>query len=266
MADRIVRSHTVAGQAVLPERFLTDLPRVFIKEGRCIYKGRNEVRVVQAGPHKWVIKKYGKPFILNRIFYSLGIRTPKAVRSYRNAQEILKKGFRTPRPLAQELHYRNGLLGASYFVSEWAEGTSVAQAPKSTTLVRALARYTARLHEAGLMHRDYILSNILFTKEQENYHFELIDINRFFFQRGPLDFFHVCANLMQPFHEDKKIKIFVTEYARVRRLNVPVLLGCVRSLRALRNGYSQLKKYLRKLPGAHYVSRQAKRPCKKRSR
>ena len=266
MADRVVRSHTADSQAILPERFLTDLPHVFSREGSLIYKGRNEVRFVQVGPHKLVIKKFGIPFILNRLFYSLGIRTPKAVRSFQNAQQILAKGFRTPRPLAQELHYRGGLLGDSYFISEWAEGASVASARKSGNLVRALARYTAQLHAAGMMHRDYILSNILFTKEGDTYQFELIDINRFIFQRGALDFFHVCTNLMQPFHDDKKIKVFVTEYARARQLNAKVLVWWVLRFRHLRSGYSQLKKFLRRLPGARCFSSQANRDYKKRHR
>ena len=257
MADKIVRSHSDAGKAVLPKRFLTDLSRVFAKEGYRIYQGRNEVRVVPVNERKIVIKKYGKPPIFNRIFYSLGIRVPKSVRSYKNAQEILARGFRTPQPLAQEIHYHNGLLGDSYFVSEWAEGRSLAAVRKTGTLVRSFARYTAQLHEAGMMHRDYILSNVLFTMENNRFKFELIDINRFIFQKGPLDYFHVCVNLMQPFHEDRRIRVFVTTYARARQMDEKKLVLWVLRFRHLRNRYSQLKKWLRKLPGAHYFTRKA---------
>ena len=264
MADRIVRSHTPAAKAILPERFFTDLPGVFSKEGRCIYRGRNEVRILPIGPKTIVIKKYGNPPIFNWVLYSLGIRTPKVIRSYKNAQEILARGFRTPRPLAQEIHYHNGLLGDSYFVSEWAEGRSLAVVRKTGTLVRALARYTAQLHEAGMMHCDYILSNVLFTMENNRYKFELIDINRFIFQKGPLDYFHVCVNLMQPFREDRRIRVFVTTYARARQMNEKRLVWWVLRFRHLRNGYSQLKKLLRKLPGAHYFTRKAKRLKKRR--
>ena len=171
------------------------------------------------------IKKYSVPFILNRLLYSWKIRTPKTLRSYQNAQKITARGFRTPAPLACEIHYQNGILQDSYFVSSWMGGTPVSSVRKNGMLVRALARYTAALHKKGLMHRNYTLNNILFTRQDGKYRFGLIDINRFIFQKGPLDWFHVCLNLMQPFPNDKHLKIFVTEYARVRQINENILSG-----------------------------------------
>ena len=264
MTDKVIRTSTNQAKTLLPERFFTQLPKVFAQEGKLIYKGRNEVRIVQVGERKIVIKKYGVPPIFNRILYSWGIRTPKSVRSYQNAQEILKRGFYTPLPFLQEIHYHDGVLSDSYFVSTWANGTAVSAARKNGNLIRALARYTAKLHEQGMMHRDYILNNILFTFNDGTYQFELIDINRFIFQKRKLNWFYVCINLMQPFHDERKIKTFVTEYAKARKMNENLLIFWVLLFRRIRNGYSKLKEILRKLPGAHYFSRKAKRRRKLR--
>ncbi len=263
MTQRILHEHTTAGQSALSPDFFTNLPAVFEQNGICIYQGRNEVRALEIKGQKIVIKKYGIPPIFNRILYSWGIRTPKAVRSFRNAQKILERGFHTPLPYIQEVYYEKGLLGKSYFVSSWASGKAVGSVHKTGKLIRALARYTARLHEQGMMHRDYLLNNIHFTEKDGKYKFELIDINRFIFKNKPLGWFAVCVNLMQPFYRDKQLKIFVTEYARVRHINENILVWCVLRFRHIRNGYSQLKKILRKLPGAYHFSRKAKHPARK---
>lgn len=45
----------------------------------------------------------------------------------------------------------------------------------------AFAEFTARLHEAGILHLDYSPGNILYDKIGEEYHFSLVDINRMHF-------------------------------------------------------------------------------------
>ena len=264
MTEHVEKGHSSTVANVLPPPFLICLPDIFSKEGRLIYKGRNEVRVLNVNNQKISIKKYGPPPIFNRLLYSWKIRTPKALSSYQNAQKIIERGFKTALPLVYEIHYKNGILQDSYFVSSWLEGTPVSSVRKNGMLVRALARYTAELHQKGMMHRDYILNNVLLTKNEGTYQFGLIDVNRFIFQKGPLNWFLVCVNLMQPFPNDKQLKIFVTEYARARHINENVLAWWVLKFRHIRNGYSALKQVLRKLPGAQYFSRKAKRSKRQR--
>lgn len=59
-------------------------------------------------------------------------------------------------------------------------------------VVIAFARYTARLHESDIMHRDYSPGNILFDKIDGEYHFMLVDINRMSFGKISIDM--GCAN------------------------------------------------------------------------
>lgn len=262
MNNRIEQAYTAQGKKLLSDLKIKDLGRALFSKGQLVYKGRNEIRSLQLDCGKIAIKKYGKPPIFNHILYSCGIRTPKALRSYRNALQIMERGFQTAAPFGYEIYYQNGILQDSYFISAWEEGTSVGAVPKTGPLIRALASYTAALHEKGMMHRDYMQHNVLFTKQNNQYQFSLIDINRFVFRSKPLGWFHTCLNLMQPFCNEKQLKIFVTEYARARHLNSDVLTWWVLRFRHFRNGYSALRHVLRKLPGAHYFSRKAKRPSK----
>lgn len=259
MTDTIKSEYTTQGKRILTGLLDKGQWKDLLAKGKVIYKGRNEIRVLELNGYKVSVKKYGKPIIFNRILYSLGVRTPKALRSYRNAQQIMERGFQTAVPLGYEIHYKNGVLQDSYFVSLWAQGTPVGSVRKTGLLVRALAQYTVALHEKGLRHLDYAQHNILFTKQHNRYQFSLIDVNRFVFRSKPLGWLDTCLNLMQPFVGNKQLKIFVTEYAYARRVNKDALVWWVLCFRRLRNGYSDVKHLLRKLPGAHYFSRKAKR-------
>lgn len=59
-------------------------------------------------------------------------------------------------------------------------------------LIIAFAQYTANLHQAGIMHRDYSPGNILFDQIDGEYHFMLVDINRMTFGEISVDM--GCAN------------------------------------------------------------------------
>ena len=257
----MLRSYDTRTQ--LPANWKQDVSRLFAQEGHCIYKGRNEIRTMQINGQTIVLKKYGRPPIFNHFLYSLGLRTPKALRSYKNAQAILACGFDTPRPLGYEIRYQEGWMTDSYFISTCAEGISVAEGfqaggAAADELLQAFARYTAELHMHGLMHRDYILNNVFFVQRDGEYHFSLIDINRFVLQKRPIGWLLVCINLMQPFSDDARLRKFVAAYARARGVNENKLVWWVLRSRHIRNRYSRLKELLRKLPGARYFSPRAK--------
>ena len=46
-----------------------------------------------------------------------------------------------------------------------------------TEVVRAFARFAARLHEDGFLHRDFSSGNILYDRRGDRLHFALVDTN-----------------------------------------------------------------------------------------
>ena len=260
MKKEISYQLTESDKSPLPEGFLAQLPDVFAREGETIYRGRNEIKIFhikdKAGrPLTICVKKYGIPPFFNRLFYSLGWRTPKAKRTYENAQKIMEAGFQTPLQYGYILGRKNGWIADSFSVGEFVEqARTVGQDKQDAALVKAFAGYTAALHARGLCHLDYILNNILYTRKDGNYAFTLIDINRFSFRSHPITGFLRAVNLMTPFHDPKELKPFVEAYEQAA--------GCPGQLkdrvlryRRWRTRYSQLKRVLKKIPGAKGVSK-----------
>lgn len=238
--------------ARLPQNFIQQLPECFTQHGRVIHNARNQIRVYEFEGEEINVKKFCIPPIVNRILYSLGWRTPKAKNTFLNAQEILKRGFQTPRPFGYAIERNAGLINYSYFVSEQVQNfTPIRRAGNIPELIKALAEYTAKLHNAGLMHRDYTPGNILYRKENGTYAFMLVDINRFRIQKKPICLWFSVRNLMKPFEDDELLKSFVTEYAKCRNLNVWLCLRHVLFLRHTRNRYDAFKRALKRLPFAY---------------
>ncbi len=253
MKNKICCDVVESSDSPLPSGFLEQLPAYFSREGKTIYKGRNEIKIFQINGKTLCVKKYGLPPRLNRVLYSWGWRKPKARRTYENAQMILERGFRTPRQYGYVLVRKNGQIYESFSVGEFIEQVrTVAQDKKNEKLVQAFARFTADLHAHGLMHRDYILNNVLYTCKDGEYYFTLIDVNRFIFRRKPIRGFLRRLNLMQPFPDKREMKRFVSYYQDFSNPTSPQLWRQVGQLRGWRNRYSQLKRFLKKLPGARF--------------
>ena len=235
--------------APVPVDFTAKLPDFFNNSGTIIHNARNQIRVFDVNGHKINVKKFCIPPIVNRILYSLGWRTPKALTTYRNAQEILKRGFHTPSPYGYRIERNGGIINYSYFVSEQVENMrQIRDGGNDPELIKAVAKYTADMHAKGLFHRDYTPGNILYREENGIYHFTLVDINRFRFFNETTPRRLALRNLGQPFPQDDLLKIFVQEYSRY----APWAAGVEKSVlrrRHVRNWYNKTKRALKKLPG-----------------
>ena len=237
--------------APLPGDFLQNLPDFFNTGGTIIHNERNQIRVFDVNGHKINIKKFCIPPIVNRVLYSLGWRTPKAAATYRNAQEILKRGFHTPAPYGYRIERTGGLINFSYFVSQQIENMQpIRDGGNDPELIKALAKYTADMHAKGLFHRDFTPGNILYCTENGEYQFSLVDINRFRFFNGPVPRNLVLRNLMQPFYKDELLRKFIREYQNFAP-SVGEVETVVLRRRHLRNAYDTFKRNLKKIPGAY---------------
>ncbi len=242
-----------AKNTVLPDGYLAQLPHGFFDHGgQLIHNARNQIKVFEVNGHKINVKKYCIPPIINRIFYSYGLRRPKAKTTFANAQEILKRGFWTPAPYGYIIE-RNalGLITYSYFFSQQLDNVSpVGHGCTDKDLITDVARFTADLHTHGLLHIDYTPNNILVRMQDGKRRFYLVDINRFSFRHTAWPVRKVLNNLMKPFWNDDVLTFFVQQYAKARGVSQDIVKQVLR-LRHLRNRYDDFKDGLKKIPGAY---------------
>lgn len=243
----------------LPKGFLAHLPEIFDREGETIYKGRNEIKNFTVDGRTVCVKRYSIPPFLNRILYSCGLRTCKAKCTYDNAREIARRGFQTPQQWGYIVARGNGLIAQSYSVGEFLEGMhTVAQDKTDEKLLRAFAQYTADLHAKGLMHRDYILNNVLYACAEDKFIFWLIDINRFRFSDQPVHGLMQRLNLMQLLHEPAELERFVRMYQEAAHMP-DGLSKQVLFLRRWRTRWSTFKhQFLKKIPGVQWLTKHGK--------
>lgn len=183
------------------ESFVRSLPERFDRgEGRVIHKSRNELRVISYEGQAYVVKSYRRPMFVNRLVYGF-LRASKAKRAFDNASLLLRLGIGTPEPVAY-LNIRSAaglLFDRSFFVSVAStcpyryEDLFKEDIPFADDVLRAIGHLTAKLHNAGLAHKDYGRANILFDKtERLGLRLELVDLNRM--AHGPLDIKAGCKN------------------------------------------------------------------------
>ncbi len=200
--------------------FVDAIDDTFLQNGATVYQRRNTVKRFEADPPRpaLFVKSYAIPNLFNRIIYRF-FRLPKAVRAYRHTLKLLELGFESPAPVAYVLFTSPLALGRSYFISEASKYSRdtldmfFMQDRKGGLLAEQFARFTARLHKAGVMHLDYSSSNILYGQMEDGWHFSLIDTNRMRFLDRPLTMREGCANLVRITAHEAQLRQFIESYA-----------------------------------------------------
>ena len=224
--------------------FINRLPDIFHTEGETIYKSRNEIKVFDVNGVKINVKQYKAPIFINRIIYTF-FRPTKAYRAYTYAFKLLAKGIETPPPIAYMLFKKTGLIHQCYFISlqstytrtmyEFGKGSLSGR----ETIIRALARYTAKLHDAGIYHKDFSPGNILFQQQDNEVKFSLVDINRMQFR--PVSIKKGCANFVRLWGNQEMFRLIAQEYAKARHA---AMEDCIRWLFTYRKRF--WKKFARR--------------------
>lgn len=202
--------------------FLEQLPENFETLGRVIHSGRNLIKVISLEGLTINVKRYAVPPFVNRVAYSF-FRQSKGKRAFLYPSRLLEKGIETPEPIAYLEERKMGLIGHSYFVSvQSSYSYNFCRFGKvgiegNEELIAAFARFTARLHENGVLHRDYSPGNILYDKLADGWHFSLVDINRMYF--GKVDMKKGCANFARLWGKTPFFTLLAAEYARARRMD-----------------------------------------------
>jgi glycosyltransferase involved in cell wall biosynthesis/tRNA A-37 threonylcarbamoyl transferase component Bud32 len=231
--------------------FVTSVPERFERnEGTVIYKGRNEIRVFEVDGEKINVKRYHKPFIINRIIYTF-FRPSKARRAFVYARSLLAKGINTPEPIACIIINKTGLISDSYFISKHVDcernmyefGSGGIEGREH--IIAALAVFTAKMHEQGILHRDYSPGNILFGIDNGEAEFCVVDINRMRF--GKVSVSAGCRNFARLWGQKPFFELLASKYAEARGADSAY---CVRTVLKARERFWRRYAMKRPLPFA----------------
>ncbi len=204
--------------------FLTHIDEHFAT-GREIHRGRNVLRVVDGPDFPLNVKRYRIPTLPGRIVHTF-LRPTKGRRAYYNPLKLRERGIESPEPVAYLAHKRYGLISTTYFVSRQCPYRRTfyefanADADVNADIIRAFARFMARAHIEGILHRDLSPGNILFDRVGDTWHFSLVDTNRMHF--GPVGVLQGCANFARLWGPKRFFEILAQEYAAARKAD-PVL-------------------------------------------
>jgi hypothetical protein len=162
---------------------------------------------------KLVFKMFRPPGAFRRLFAR--IKGDKGLRSWNGANELLRRGIFTPRPIAFLHQSDKPLSAASWYVCEAFENSfSVRQAFNAFTadakefegmaepeLYRQIALFIRKMHDRGVFFRDLSAGNLLFRGGKENgIEFALIDTARAVFYDRSLTLLRRLCDLMRICH------------------------------------------------------------------
>lgn len=223
---------------------------IFSGDTHSIHKARNELKIIELGGIKTVVKSFKVPHLLNRIVYTY-FRKSKAYKSYHNALRLETLEISTPKPIALIEFYEAGFLGESFFIAEYFEYDFTIRTPllepleDRDAIFKAFAAYTYDLHQKGVWHLDYSPGNILIKRHNESYQFSIVDINRMDFR--PISALEGCENFNKLWASDGEIEIMGREYARLSGFNVAVTIAEMKKHNDANKSIKNFKKGLKNL-------------------
>jgi len=173
--------HTINKKYTNFEDFLLTIKIYFDANTTTIHKARNELKIIKHNNVDTVVKSFKVPHLFNKIIYSF-FRDTKAKKSYEYSLKL--KEF-TPYPIGYIEFYSSSLLNQSYFISEKFDYDFTIREPlldnsfeDKTEILKSFARFTLKLHNQNIFHKDYSPGNILIKKENDTFIFKIVDINR----------------------------------------------------------------------------------------
>ena len=182
---------------------------------------RNTIKNLTSQNLNLNIKSFKVPHLVNRIAYSF-FRKSKANRSFEYANDLIKKGIKTPKPFAYFEYSNLKLLHKSFYVSEqisynltFRELTTDLNYPDYDTILREFTRFTFDLHEKGVNFLDHSPGNTLIKKNDNTgkYDFYLVDLNRMNFH--VMSFEDRMKNFAKLTSRKDMVAVMSNEYAKL---------------------------------------------------
>ena len=200
--------------------FLENIKEHFATSKNSIHKARNEIKVINYESRDFVVKSFKIPHIINKFVYTF-FKSSKAKKSYDFALKIDKF---TPKPIGYIEFYESFLINDSYFISEKFDYDFTIREPlldinfpNKNEIFKAFAQFTFDLHENGIYHLDYSPGNILIKKENDNFIFKIVDINRMKFLNMDLE--KRAKNFSKLWAKDEDLEFIAKEYAKIYEKN-----------------------------------------------
>lgn len=192
----------------------------FKNQGDVLYTGkRNIIKIFKYDTVILNIKSFKKPTLLNSIIYR-HFRKSKARRSFEFATLLLEKNIGTPKPYGYFENKNVLQLLDSYYVCEHLDADYVFRDlfddynSELEEILKQLAHFCFRLHEAGIEFKDHSPGNTLIKKNNAGtFDFYLIDLNRMEFHKK-MSFDLRMKNLCRLTPSEYMIKIISEEYAK----------------------------------------------------
>jgi len=201
---------------------LLSIEKHFDESTDSIHKARNELRISPIRGIHTVIKAFKVPHIINRIVYAY-FRDSKAKKSYRNGVELINRGVSTPEPIGYIEYYKMGLFEKSYFLSVYEPYDFTIREALHHKLedykevLKAFTAFTYDLHLKGVWHVDYSPGNILIRKQDDNYEFFIVDINRMLFKE--ISGYEGLENFNKLWAKDEDMILMAKLYASLANLD-----------------------------------------------
>lgn len=164
------------------------------------------------------IKSFKIPNLFNQIAYRF-FRKSKAQRSFEYALKLKSLGVGTPEPIAYYEFVTPLLFKKSYYISKqlecdltYRELLNNSEYPDYEKIMRQFTRFTFGLHEKGIEFLDHSPGNTLIVKQNDNYNFYLVDLNRMKF--GAMDFDKRMKNFARLSKYKDMVELMSDEYAK----------------------------------------------------
>lgn len=194
--------------------------RDFSEGGEMYINGpRNIIKLFPLGNRQINIKSFKIPNAVNKIAYRF-FRKSKAQRSYEYAKILMSKGIGTPAPIAYAEEKQGLLFEKSFYLCEHLScdltyRTLVQEPlyPDAEAILMAFTRFTYSLHENRIEFLDHSPGNTLIRKNQGNYEFFLVDLNRMNFR--DMNFDARMKNFSRLTNKREMVEVMAKEYSEL---------------------------------------------------
>lgn len=202
---------------------------------------RNVVEKVTIANEEFVVKRYKRPPLINKIAYCL-FRKSKARRAYEYAIELLERGVDTPFPVAYFEFYKNGLFDYGVFISKYVpyrlfENVYDESVPavERAAILDGFVDFMMYVHKKGIKPMDMNGGNIFYHKDEKSglYRYALTDINRMQFDVSP-GFYDMVFSFEQCFAELDRLSDLARIYGKKVGIDAMVVLYYILSNRMKR--------------------------------